>query len=649
MTYMAARAQLRTDVTEEGLSQLTSGTLEVIEGITAERPVTVHAFISNDVPGDYATTRSRLLNILREMEARGGEGLAVRIVAPKLYSPEAEEAMEDFGIMPRPVTDRSSGRMQATEIFLGVAFVSGPREEVVAFMDRGLSPEYEVSRALRVVTQESKKVIGVLRTDATIMGNFDLQSRQQQPSWQIVEALRKQYEVRSLNPKTPVPEDVDVLLVPQLPSLAQDELATVKAYVDAGRPALITVDPFPLFDIRLSPREEKLPPPGQQGGPFGGAPPGEPKGDYGSFLREIGVEWQDDTVLYDTYKPDAMFESAPPQIIFVSERPDGSQPFAADDPVVAGLTQVVVMHAGELRPAAGHDAEFTPLLSTGRTAGYNKFDDLVQRHPLFGLSMMPPRTRSPIDGKTHVLAARIQGGGGASGAEGEEPAKDRNLVVIADLDLFGDVFFQMEMRGGDLDDDGLPDVRFDNVPFLLNVIDALAGDDRFIELRKRRSEFRRLTEIDERTEEARNDKQRAIDEANKAAEAELEEAQKALDAAVAVVRERTDLDDTTKAIMLKSAEEAENRRLQAKQEKIEQKKEKTLYKNNTEYKRAVDRVQNNIRLVAVMVPPIPALLLGMLLFWRKRRRERETIPTSRSATANRVRGGTSDQGKGDVA
>ncbi len=651
LAYMGARANSFADVTEEGLSAITPETLGVIEDIGVERPVTVHAFISKEVPREYVTTRTRLLNILRTMQAKGGPGLTVRIVEPESFSLEAEEAMENFGIVPRQLADRSAGRVEGMEVFMGLAFVSGPGEEVVPFLDRGLSVEYEVARALRVVTQEKKRVVGVLRTDATIMGNFDLQARQQQPAWQIISELKKQYEVRSLNPKSEIPEDVDVLLVPQLASCSQEELDTVKAYVDAGRPALLTVDPMPLFDLRLSPREDKLPPPGQQqNNMFGGAPPSEPKGDYVGLLREFGVEWSDDQIVYDRSNPNPVFDNVPPQIVF-AHRSDGTEvtEFEGVDPTVNGLSQVVFMYPGMLTPGAGYQDKFTPLLSTSSASGVNPFDDMVQRHPLFGLSgPMPPRALGPTTAEEYVMAARVQGG--AKAGEGEDGAgghADRNLIVLADVDLFGDLFFQMHARGGDVDGDGLDDVRFDNVTFLLNAVDSLAGDDRFVELRRRRQSFRRLTKLDEETQEARNKRQGSIDEANKAAEAELEEAKTALEAAVAAVKERDDLDDTTKEVLLKSAEETENRRLAAKTDVIERDKMRAVAKTETEHRRTVDEIQNRIRIWSLLLPPIPALLMGIFIFMRKRLRERDNIPAARrlGAAGTGPKSSTSKEGK----
>lgn len=629
-TYIGHRTQARVDVSEEGLSQLTPETLGLIAGITAERPVTVHAYVSDEVPAEYTEVRSRLLNVLREMQSSGGAGLQVRIVAPEEFSPQAEEAMDKYGILPQVLADREGGRIESKPTFLGLAFVSGPREEVVPFLGRGLSVEYEIARALRVVTQDSKKVVGILRTDAPIMGNFDIQTRQQQPAWRIVEELRKQYEVRSLNPTASIPEDVDVLLVPQLASLTQAELDKVGEYIDAGRPALLTVDPFPTFDPGLAPRQPKPNPQGGMGGMMGGSPPPPPKGDYKGLLSRIGVEWADDKIVYETENPHPSFDKVPEQVVFVQG------PFSGEgvDPVVSGLEEVVVLFGGELRKSASLRGQFVPLLHTSTRAGYNLFEDMISEHPLFGLQMLPPPYKqSPLTGEHHVLAARVTGGGGGTAEEGAEPPKDRNVVVVADLDLFHDQFFALRERGGDVDGDGLIDLRFDNVTFLLNLVDSLAGDDRFIELRKRQPKFRRLTWIDEQTEDARTTLEQERTKANETAKKELEDAQKALDEAVAAIRGRTDLDETTKEVMAKAAEEAENRRLEVKEGKIEREKAKAINRIETDHKRKIDEVQDRVRILAVVLPPVPALLLGVLIFARRRRREIELIPRSRSAKA----------------
>src|SRR5690606_7033372 len=113
---------------------------------------------------------------------------------------------------------------------------------------------------------------------------------------------------------------------------------------------------------------------------------------------------------------------------------------------------------------------------------------------------------------------------------------------------------------------------FDNVTFLLNAIDTVLGDDRFIELRKRQPGFRSLTRVDEMTKAANEERQDKLKAANKAAEDRIKEAQEALNTAVAEIRQKTGIDENTKKVMIRAAEEAENRRLQAQTEQIEREK-----------------------------------------------------------------------------
>jgi ABC-2 type transport system permease protein len=626
LTYMAQRSNVRRDMTAEGLSQLSQSTRDLIASVDESQPVIVTAYVSKEVPRPYVDVRARLLNVLREMEASGGAGLTVRIYEPEPFSVEAEEAIEKFGIMPRPLVNAEAGKVDTMITFLGVAFTSGPREEVVPFLDRGLSVEYELARALQVVIQDEKQVIGIMRDDTRLMGDFDLQARRRIPPWQIVAELEKQYEVRTLMPDQPIPPEVDVLLVPQLSSQSQAALDVILAYLLAGRPALLLADPMPFFNLRLSPNQPMLPPPQQQGMMAAGGE--EPKGNYRELLRAIGVDWQDQNIAFDLDNPEAQLADAPRNVVVVGQRSNWD-PFAGKGRIVEGLAQVVVLFGGDLRPAESGTTDFAPLLVTGSRGGWDSFGDMTDdSNFLFGIQFkgVPsnPTTRAADKGLQNVvLGARITGGGSSGGQN------DINAIVLADLDMFADTFFSFHERGGDLDDDGLIDLRFDNVTFLLNCIDDLLGDERFIELRKRQPKFRRLSKVDDMTEAANTDRQDRIKAANDEAKTQLEAAQKSLDEAVAAIKAKTDLDETTKQIMIRSAEEAENRRLQAQTEAIDREKAKAIDKIKAEHARAIDEVRDRIRVLAILLPPIPAILLGLVIFYRKRRRESATIPEAR--------------------
>ncbi|KIG12579.1 gliding motility protein GldG [Enhygromyxa salina] len=636
-TYMAQRSNGRVDLTSEGLSQITPDTETLIRSIGAEvenaegetslvPPVVVTAYISKEVPRPYVPLRSRMLNILREMEASGGPGLTVRIYEPGPFSEEAQEAIEKYGIVPRPLVSADGGKVDTMQVFLGMAFTSGPREEVVPFLDRGLSVEYEIVRALEVVTQPKKRVVGIIRDDTKIMGDFDLQSRRRIPRWRVVDELEKQYEVRSLNPGTPIPPDVDVLFIPQVSSLSQPGLDVVQAYLLAGRPALIIADPMPFFNPKLAPGQPMIAPP-SQGGMMGGGAPAEDKGNYRALLASIGLDWPDDHVAFDLENPEPQLAEAPRSIVVLGQRGGQSQ-FAGGDVSVDGLAQIVLLFAGELRPLSGAETSVTPVLTTGSKGGWDPFGSFVDdSNFLFGLQFRGvPQDYHQLaaqDGLENMqLGVRVMGGGDSS-------RKDINAIVLSDLDMFADSFFSFHERGGDLDGDGLIDMRFDNVTFLLNAIDSLLDDQRFIELRKRQPEFRRLSEVDDMTKKANEERQARLKTASEAAEAKIKEAQASLDQAVAAIRAETGIDDRTKEIKIRAAEEAENRRLQGQTEQIEREKAQEIDKIKADHARKVDEVRDRIRVAAILVPPLPAILFGLLVFIRKRRRESSTIPESR--------------------
>jgi ABC-2 type transport system permease protein len=190
LNVLAAHAGYRADISAEQLSTLSSESRALIRAIPESRPVLVQAYYSPEVPREYVEVRDDLLNLLREIDAAGGEKVQVSLVPTERYSETAGEAEKRFGIQPRRVFSQAEGRQASQEIFLGVAFTSGPEQFVIPFLERSLPVEYELVRSLRVVSGAKRKKVGVLQTDARLLGGFDFRSMGQDPDWEVVTELK---------------------------------------------------------------------------------------------------------------------------------------------------------------------------------------------------------------------------------------------------------------------------------------------------------------------------------------------------------------------------------------------------------------------------------------------------------------------------
>src|SRR5262249_43515088 len=148
---MAAHTGWRTDVSAEGLNTLSSTSKALIRQIPGNRPVFIQAYYSPEVPREYVETKDDMLNLLREVQALGGDRIRLNLVPTERYSEAAREAEKKFGINPKRVLSTQEAKQASEEIFLGIAFTSGPEEVIIPFLDRGLSVEYEIVRSIRVV------------------------------------------------------------------------------------------------------------------------------------------------------------------------------------------------------------------------------------------------------------------------------------------------------------------------------------------------------------------------------------------------------------------------------------------------------------------------------------------------------------------
>ncbi len=615
---MLTRAGVRLDVTAERLHTLSGESKSLIREIPADRPVYVQAFVSRDVPRAYVQARENLLGFLREFDAAGGSRVHVVVHDTEMYSDEARDAREKFGILPVDVPDVGGSQANVRKVFMGVAFTCGAAEDVIRFFDRGLPTEYEIARSIRVVANTKRKKIGVVNTQVRLFGGLDFNTFQTSPPWPVVDELKKQYDVVQIAAQDSIREDVDALVVVMPSSLSQEEMNNLEHCIASGVPALLMDDPVPVFEIGMSPSEES----GANTNPFmrNRGPQPKPKGGINAFLSSFGITWNKQQIVWDRYNPHPELANLPPEVVFIGPGNGSPDSFNSSFPGTQGLQELVLLFPGWISRASASRFDFVPLVKSSAASGTTEYGQVVHKS-FFGMGLVQyqgPRYATPTD---HVVAARVSGENTLAGDTSRV-----DVIFVADVDFISDQFFEIRRRG-------FENLDFDNVSFFLNCIDILAGDESFVDLRRRRVQHRTLTTVEARTRAYGEERTREEQQAQADAQTALMEAQQRLDERVAEVRGRTDLDATTKQVMARNLQEAETRRFETMKATIEAERDLRIERSKEDMESQVRRIQNGIKTLAGLLPPIPVFVLGIVIFVRRRRRENEG-----AAAARRLRG-----------
>lgn len=663
---------VRADLTENKVSSLSPATKKLIRDLDTKKPVKIEAFISANVPEDYLKVRHDLLSMLKEFQQIGGKELQVRLydnIDP--FSDEAQLADQRYGIKPQQVNSQSRGSFRDDRVILGAAFTCGLEKIVVPFFETGVPVEYELVRSIATVARDERYKIGVVRTDAQLMGGISMGGMMQQPrpipKRGIITELEQQYTVEEVDPSQPIDvEKYDALLVVQPSTLSPQQLPNVVAAIKAGVPTAVFEDPLSVF---LGVPGTGMPK--QGGGMFQQQP--QEKCNINDLWNAIGVNvlgqqqgpiyepeivWQ----AYNPY-PQLGFTALGPEFVFVCKNTPGAvNPLNIEDPVTKGLEEVLFPFPGGVKRVSGTGLEFEKMCVTSADiSGAYPFNKWMENRA--NLSALAKERGKPNGEK--VVAARIKGKPKADiqkmaddkaeetksdekSAEkksdkksDEKPASKRDgklhVVYVCDVDCLGDEFIGIRNRP-----DSQFNFRFDNVTFVLNVLDSLVGDERFLEIRSRKLRYSTLKLVEAKTQEIRDkEKERSdefrkeFDEALKAANEDLEKETKAKRERVKELQEKllrgeATLDELNTAQTTEGeAEETLKKKLEQKQRGLQAKLDSNVERTRREFEQGIQKIQSQYKFLAVVLPPLPPLLVGLVVFVRRRLREREGISRNR--------------------
>ncbi|MBI1903109.1 MAG: Gldg family protein [Planctomycetia bacterium] len=632
MVVLCTQLSLRRDVTAEDLNTLSDASLALVKELEKKPPVLVEAFLSPEgsLPEAYVRTRLNLVSTLEELRSQSPT-LQVRIYDTDEFSELADRAREQFDIVPRPVQTIERGAVRQDTIIMGVAITSGLDKVVIPFFDRGLPVEYELVRSITAVARvegEKRKRIGVLRTEAGVM----TPGREMT----IVTELKKQYDVVEVDPAQPITEKYDCLLAVQPSGLAPQDLPNFIDAIRRGQPTAIFEDPMPqAINARGT-------------GNLGQFTGGMPKGDIRALWDLLGVHFSANDCVWQDYNPFPVLTGIPKEYVFIG-RGYGGDPFDEKSPISSRLEQLMFVWPGHVvrETDSKTGLTFTPLVTTARDlSGTVSLNNVF---PFYMRLMEDPEERerhykindgkygfnlaAQVRGKLKKDAAMHEGDGPHTHAEAATAGDGEvNVVLVTDIDCLSDFFFDIRARGATEDVSLQIFFDFDNVTFVHSIIDVLAGDNRYIEVRKRRPKHRSLTKIDEAVGAMNRRRQDQIQKITADLKRRIDDINASVETDVAGIRKKLEKEGVNEDERQRREEivrqHAQQRAVAAEQQwRNEASTEQNKIKRQTE--REIQAMQNRYKTWAVALPPILPLLIGIVVFFNRRAGEREGVAASR--------------------
>jgi ABC-2 type transport system permease protein len=215
-------------------------------------------------------------------------------------------------------------------------------------------------------------------------------------------------------------------------------------------------------------------------------------------------------------------------------------------------------------------------------------------------------------------------------------APQMNVILVADIDMLASVFFDIRARRQP--DSSDMELVTDNVPFVLNAIDYLAGDMRFIDVRSKRPKHRALEKINEETKGALDKAAMANAQFEKDSSAEEEKVRQQWQQKVQTlddeIQKMQKEGGDQRSLMLKFTELSLQKQLlernQAlREEQLRREKDQKVKDATFEMQSAVSDVQRKYKLWSVCLPPLLPLAVAFFVYFHRRTKEREGVSKAR--------------------
>ena len=429
----------RFDLTDNKMYSLSKSSKNVVGKI--DDLLTMKVYFSDDLPGELSNTQRFLQDLLEEYEAQS-DNIRFFFTNPESNEQLEEEARKD-GIQPVQMQVVEDDKLEIKRVYLGMVILYEDKKETIPVIQTATGLEYLITTKIKTLVNKDKKTIGI----ANLSEEVEIKTEN------LNNQLRQHHNTRvvDLTNEGLIDENIDVLLVSgATDTLDSTTISNLNSFLDSGRGVFFAQSGV-TTDMQI-----------QQANVI--------NSNVFTFLKSYGLNVNQNLVLDKSCGRVQVQQ----QMGFIRMNVPMDYPFLPiikkfnnQELVVSGLEQIHLFFPSEIvldTTLSQNVAGVVDLFSSSNKSGIMSGRFILSPDPKNNPFLQNLNQRSKVLG----ASSRLVSGG--------------ELIVIADSKFLSD-------------DAGMSIPE--NMVFLMNTVDYLAGEKELISLRSREITNRPLEEIED--------------------------------------------------------------------------------------------------------------------------------------------------------
>ncbi len=440
VNILSENYKFRLDLTEGREYTLSPATRNILKDL--EKPVTITAYFSKDLPPNIGNIEGNLRDMLIEYSNRSEGMLVYRFVNPN-ENEEAEREAVNNGIGPVMINVREKDEIRQQKAYMGAIVSVGEEKEIIPFLQPGAAMEYALSTAIKKLSVVEKPAVAIIGGHGEpSIGELS----------QAYAGLSVLYRIDPLNmtDSTDIPENYKTIaIIRPTDTISRIQIEKLDKFLGRGGKIFLALN--------------------RVNGDFSTATGRSVSTGLEEWLMGKGLNISDDFIT-DVNCGSVTLQQQQGNFIMSSQISFPYLPVItnfADNPITKGLEEVSLQFASPVTYSGDSLKRFIPLAFSSEKSG------AIKPPVYFDVQKQWTEDDFPMSG---IAVAGILEGNLSAGA-------DSKIVVVSD----GDFAVNGSQRGNQLPPD--------NVSLLVNSIDWLSDETGLIDLRTKEVTSRPIREI----------------------------------------------------------------------------------------------------------------------------------------------------------